>query len=69
MKVRDKRSQSNNNRSAQLRARVLRAISEGDPSGSWRRVAKLLDRADRARDVAERQLELGRQLLSEASRD
>lgn len=55
-------------RAARLRGRVLAALREGDPDGSWRRVSELLDRAERARQLAEEQLEIGEALRDETRR-
>ena len=55
-------------RLSRLRKRVLRALEQGDPEGSWHRVAQLLDAADHARELADQQLELGLALLDEAGR-
>jgi len=57
-----------NDRAARLRKRVLRALEQGDPDGSWRRMAELLDHAERARHLADEQLEAGEALLDEAAR-
>jgi len=50
-------------RSRSLRRRVLEALAAGDRRGDWRGVAELLDLADETRALAERQHEIGRELL------